>query len=77
MAVYTYRQFRKVLRKLGFYRDRSRKHEVWLLEEEGRIIRKVVISHQSGRDIPRWLFQRMLKQAGIASEEEFRRLLKE
>jgi len=74
MATCSFRDFRKVLRKLGFRQIRSKKHEIWFLStEEGAF--KVVISHQSGKDIPRWLFRKMLKQAGIASEEEFVKIL--
>jgi len=47
MALYTFDQFRKVLRR---------------------------ISHRHGKDIPRWLFYEMLRQAGI-NEERFGELL--
>jgi hypothetical protein len=41
--------------------------------ENGTILR-VRISHKHGRDIPRWLFYEMLRQAGI-DEEKFRELM--
>lgn len=39
-----------------------------------RTILRVRISHQHGRDIPRWLFYEMLRQAGL-DEASFRKLL--
>lgn len=74
MAVYTFNQFRKVLSQLRFERIRSRKHETWRKVLENGVILKVRISHQHRRDIPRWLFYEMLRQAGI-DEAEFRRLM--
>ena len=75
MAVYSYNDFRKVLRKLGFQKISSKKHEVWYLYTETADF-KVAVSHKRGEDIPRWLFYEMLKQAGIESEEEFVRILR-
>ncbi len=72
----SYNDFRKVLRRLGFEMKRSRKHETW----EKRLVdgrsRRVYISHQHGKDIPTGLFRKMLKQAGIESEEEFVEILR-
>jgi len=76
MAVYTYNDFRKVLARLGFELKRSRSHETWEKRlPNGRSLR-VSVSHKHSKDIPRWLFRKMLKQAGIASEEEFVRILR-
>ena len=75
MAVYSYNGFRKVLRKLGFQRIRSKKHEIWYRHTDTDDF-KVVVSHKRGEDMPRWLFHKMLKQAGIKSEEEFVRILR-
>lgn len=76
MATYSYTGFREVLNRLGFTLKRSRKHETWEKETvEGNIL-QVRISHQRGRDIPRWLFQKMLRQADIKGEEEFVRVLR-
>ena len=75
MAVYSYNDFRKVLRKLGFEKIRSKKHEIWYLHTETADF-KVAVSHRRGEDISRWLFHKMLKQAGIESEEEFVRILR-
>ena len=75
MAVYSYNDFRKVLRKLGFQRVRSRKHEIWYRYTETADF-KVAVSHKRGQDILRWLFHEMLRQAGIESEEEFVRILR-
>lgn len=74
MAVYRFDQFRKVLRGLGFAKIRSRKHETWRKVLVNGTILRVRISHKHGRDIPRWLFYEMLRQAGI-NEEKFRELM--
>ncbi|MFA0733185.1 MAG: hypothetical protein LKKZDAJK_002333 [Candidatus Fervidibacter sp.] len=73
---YTYDQFRQVLRKAGFQLIRSGKHEVWAKVEPDGTVYKVPISHQHGRDIPNWLFAKMLRQAGL-SKDEFERWLKD
>jgi len=54
---------------------RSRKHETWRkILEDGTILR-VRISHKAGKDIPKWLFHEMLRQAGV-DEQRFRELLR-
>lgn len=75
MAAYTFDQFRKVLEKLGFEKVRSRKHETWRKVLPNGSVLRVRISHKHGRDIPRWLFYEMLRQAGI-DEERFKGKLK-
>ncbi|MFA0752170.1 MAG: hypothetical protein SLRJCFUN_002573, partial [Candidatus Fervidibacter sp.] len=55
---------------------RSGKHEVWRRIEPDGTKRRVPISHQHGRDIPTWLFAKMLHQAGL-SKDEFERWLKD
>ena len=75
MPVYTYSDFRKVLERLGFEMVRRRGHETWRKAQGGEIYR-VTLSHQHGRDISRPLFRKMLKQAGIADEDEFARILR-
>ena len=68
MASYTFKQFRAVLSRLGFEQVRSRKHETWRkILADGTILR-VRISHRHGRDIPKWLFYEMLRQAGVDEE---------
>lgn len=76
MAVYTYGDFRNVLRKLGFQLARTRKHETWVKREKGKPLKIVRVRHKQKKDIPKSLFNEMLKQAGIESEEEFQRILK-
>jgi hypothetical protein len=74
MATYTFNDFRRILTKLNFQKIRSRKHETWRkILEDGTILR-VRISHRTGKDIPKWLFHEMLRQAGI-DEQRFRDLL--
>jgi len=75
MASFTFDQFRVVLTRLGFERIRSRKHETWRKVLPNQAILRVRISHKHHRDIPRWLFFEMLRQAGI-DENEFSRLLR-
>jgi predicted RNA binding protein YcfA (HicA-like mRNA interferase family) len=71
-----YREFRQVLRKLDFVQVRSGKHETWeKILDDGTILRTRV-SHQHGKDIPKGLFRRMLRQCGI-TEQEFRELLRD
>ena len=73
---YTYDQFRKVLQKLGFVLVRSRKHETWSKKDEKGMVYRVRISHQHAKDIPKWLFAAMLKQAGL-TKDEFEKLLRD
>ena len=75
MAVYTYRDFRYVLQKLGFRLARTKKHETWEKREPGEPLRIVRVRHQGKRDITKSLFNEMLRQAGIENEEEFRMIL--
>jgi predicted RNA binding protein YcfA (HicA-like mRNA interferase family) len=74
MATYTFNDFRKVLRKLGFENLRSARHETWRRILPDRTVLRVIISHRAGRDIPKWLFHEMLRQTGI-DEAQFRNLL--
>ncbi len=69
MAAYTYDQFRKVIKRLGFFKARSRKHETWLLLDATRPYRKVTVKHQQGKTIPEGLFRNMLAQAGLTQDE--------
>jgi len=65
----TYRDFRLVLQRVGFRLVRSRKHETWEKVLPGGEILLVRLSHQHGRDIPKPLFHRMLRQAGLTESE--------
>jgi predicted RNA binding protein YcfA (HicA-like mRNA interferase family) len=76
MAIYTYDQFRKVLEKLEFRCIRSTKHETWHKISEGGMVYYVRVSHKGKKDIPKWLFSKMLKQAGI-TKEGFKKVLKD
>jgi len=75
MATYTYDDFRRVLERLGFELMRRRGHETWRKVQDDAVYR-VTLSHQHGRDIPRPLFRKMLKQAGLKDEGEFVRILR-
>lgn len=74
MAAYTYSQFRRVLPKLGFKLIRSRKHETWEKVLKNGVVLQVRLSHKGKRDIPRGLFDELLRQAGI-DEQMFRQQL--
>jgi predicted RNA binding protein YcfA (HicA-like mRNA interferase family) len=74
MASYKFDDFRRVLERAGFVKVRDRKHETWRKILPDRTILRVRISHQHGRDVPRWLFHEMLRQAGL-DEATFRKLL--
>ncbi|MBI3599586.1 MAG: type II toxin-antitoxin system HicA family toxin [Nitrospirae bacterium] len=74
MASYTFDEFRIVLRKLGFEKIRSKKHETWRKVLPAGSILRVRISHKHGKDIPKWLYYEMLRQSGI-DEKRFRETL--
>jgi len=65
MPVYTYRQVRSVLQKLGFELVRSRKHETWEKVLEDGTVLQARLSHKGGRDIPPGTFAEILRQMGI------------
>ena len=74
MAIYTYDDFRRVLRKIGFALIRSRKHETWEKILGNGVILQVRLSHKGKRDISKSIFKEMLRQAGL-DEEQFRKIL--
>jgi len=66
-------EFRTVLARNGFSLARSRDHEIWIRRDrEGRIARRVPISHGNAEIRTRGLFRSMLRQAGKDEEEFFR-----
>ncbi len=75
MAMYTYNDMRFVLKKLGFIKIRSQKHETWEKIVDNENVLQVRLSHKGKRDIPKGTFSDMLKQAGI-DKIMFRDLLK-
>ncbi|MCS6902991.1 MAG: type II toxin-antitoxin system HicA family toxin [Candidatus Bipolaricaulota bacterium] len=74
MASYKFDDFRRVLERAGFTKIPGRKHETWRKVLADGTILRVRLSYQHGRDIPRWLFYEMLRQAGL-DEATFRKLL--
>ncbi len=74
MAIYTYDDLRFVLKRLGFSKIRSRKHETWEKIMDDRTVLQVRLSHKGKRDIPKGTFNEMLRQAGI-DKRNFRNLL--
>lgn len=75
-TTFSYRHFRRVLKRLDFELIRQGKHETWRKIEADGTIRRVTLSHKSGEDIGRRLFGAMCRQAGI-TPDEFARLLDE
>ena len=75
MAPYSFDEFRRVLRRLGFTQVRGRKHETWRKVLPDGTVLQVRVSHKHGEDIPTWLFYEMLRQAGI-DEPTFREVLR-
>ena len=76
MPTSSYDDFRRVLRKLGFILQRAKKHEWWVRRTpDGRTYR-VPVSRKRHQDIPRLLFNRMLRQVGI-DEQTFRNTLRD
>ncbi len=74
MATYNYNQLRKALKRSGFNRIRSNKHETWeKILNSGEIL-QVRLSHKGHRDIPRGTFAEILRQICL-DEQEFRNLL--
>lgn len=71
----TYDDFRTVLKQINFRIARSKKHETWQKILPDGTILQVRLSHKHGKDIPKALFHKMLKQAQI-TEEDFKKLLK-
>ncbi|MDI6735197.1 MAG: type II toxin-antitoxin system HicA family toxin [bacterium] len=74
MAIYTYDQMRKVLKKLGFEKVREKKHETWERVLKNKVILQIRLSHKGKRDIPNGIFYEMLRQAGI-DEAIFKEIL--
>ena len=70
----TYDEFRAVLKRLDFRLVRSKKHETWQKILSDGIILQVRLSHQHGKDIPKALFHKMLKESSL-TEEDFKKLL--
>jgi len=76
VTVYSFDDFRKVLKRSGFSLLRRKKHETWQKVLSDGSILQVRISFKFHQDIYPALFAKMLKQAGL-SKEEFERFLKE
>jgi transposase-like protein len=70
----TYDEFGTALKRFDFKLVRSEKHETWQKIRSDGIILQVRLSHQHGKDIPKALFHKMLKQS-LLTEEDFKKLL--
>ena len=69
MSIFTYDDFRKVLKKTNFELIRSKKYETWQKILEDGTILQVRVSFQFNQDIYPALFSKMLKQAGLTKKE--------
>jgi len=69
----TYNDFRTVSKRLDFKLVRSKKHETWQKILPDGTILQTKVSHQHGKDIPKVLFYKMLKQIQV-TEEDYKRL---
>jgi predicted RNA binding protein YcfA (HicA-like mRNA interferase family) len=76
VTVYSFNDFRKVLKKAGFSLVRRKKHETWQKVLSDGTVLQVRISFKFHQDIYPALFSKMLKQAGL-SKQEFESYLKE
>ncbi len=71
-----FNEFRTVLQRNGFSLARSRTHEIWVQhDDDGRVTRKVPVSHGNSEIRTRGHFSRMLRQAG-KTEKHFYEVLK-
>ena len=71
-----FNEFRTVLQRNGFELARSRDHEIWVRRDDnGRVDKKVPVSHGNAEIRTRGLFSRMLRQAD-KTEEHFYEVLK-
>jgi predicted RNA binding protein YcfA (HicA-like mRNA interferase family) len=61
MKAYTYKKFVKLLRKNGFYLDRTRKHHVYK-HEDGRTI---ALPTSGGKDLCTPMCRRLIKENGL------------
>jgi predicted RNA binding protein YcfA (HicA-like mRNA interferase family) len=67
---------RTVLKRNGFDLARSRSHELWVQrDDEGRVARRVPVSHGNAEIRTQGLFRQILSQAG-KTEERFYEVLK-
>jgi YD repeat-containing protein len=68
--------YRKVIQRNGFVRERSAKHETWLkYDKDGAVIAQTRASHGNAEIPDRGLFKRLLKQCG-KTEEHFAEVLR-
>ncbi len=65
------RQFRKVLRSLGFIEDRSRDHIYLEYYHRGKKIVETKVSHGSGKDISKRLLGYILREQIYLTKQEF------
>lgn len=72
----TWNDYRKVIARNGFVRERVKKHETWIKRDaEGRIERSTRASKGGGEISDKGLFARLLRQCG-KTKEHFEEVLK-
>jgi hypothetical protein len=61
----TWDDYRLVIARNGFKKERSKKHETWILrDDEGRILRSTRASHGSGEIRDKGFLAILLRQCG-------------
>jgi hypothetical protein len=72
----TWDDYRTVIARNGFTKERSEKHETWILRDsEGRILKSTRVSHGRAEIRDRGFFSRLLKQCG-KSRKHFEEVLR-
>lgn len=77
MGTCSFRVFIKVCKKLGLQRGKMGNRFVWEgIDPKGQYRQVSIQVHAEGRDIPSGTFNKMVKDLGFESEEEFFRFYK-
>lgn len=68
----TWKDYRKVIKRNGFQRERSKKHETWIqYDSEGRVLRQTRASHGNKEIRDKSFFRALLKQVGKTEQHFF------
>jgi len=65
----TWNDYRRVIARNGFVRERSKKYETWILrDEEGRILRSTRASHGNAEIRDKGFLATLIRQCGKSPE---------
>ena len=65
----TWNDYRRVIARNGFVRERSKKYETWILrDEEGRILRSTRASHGNAEIRDKGFLGTLIRQCGKSPE---------